>query len=352
MTPSDSFTQDYQAWLKALKAQINRARSRTALSANRSLIEFYWELGKTLAEKQAQSQWGDKVIDQVAKDLKREFDSLKGLSATNLKYCKRFYLFYTSIGQQAVDQLAQSKGGPPLSELVKELPWGHNILIFTKVDTLESAYFYLVQTLTNGWNREVLALQLKTDLFHRQGAAITNFQDTLPTPHSELAQATLKDPYIFDFMALDKPYREKELEDQLVGQVSRFLLELGKGFAFMGRQHHLEVAGQDYYLDLLFYHVVLKCYVVIELKNTRFKPEYAGKLNFYLSAVDSLMKQETDHQTIGILLCRDKNNIEVEFALRGLTQPMGVSEFTLTEILPEELKSSLPTIEEIEQTLE
>ncbi len=207
------------------------------------------------------------------------------------------------------------------------------------------------QTLENNWSRDVLALQIKSRLYERQGKAITNFKHTLPTPQSELAEQTLKDPYIFDFMTMAGPYKERDIENQLVSHVMKFLLELGKGFAFLGQQYHLEVAGNDYYIDLLFYHTKLKCHVVIELKNTKFIPEYAGKLNFYLSAVDSLVKEPDDKPTIGILLCRDKNNVEAEFALRDLNKPMGVSEFQFTEVLPDELKSSLPTVEEIEEEL-
>ncbi|MFN5371342.1 MAG: YhcG family protein [Bacteroidia bacterium] len=197
----------------------------------------------------------------------------------------------------------------------------------------------------------MLALQIKSNLFERQGKAITNFQQTLPLPQSDLAIQTLKDPYIFDFLTMDNAYHEKDIENQLLSHITKFLLELGKGFAFVGKQYHITVGETDYYIDLLFYHVKLKCFVVIELKNTKFIPEYAGKLNFYLSAVDSLIKTETDNATIGILLCRDKNNFETEFALRDINKPMGVSEFQLTEIVPEELKSSLPTVEEIEQEL-
>lgn len=211
--------------------------------------------------------------------------------------------------------------------------------------------FYIVQTIENNWSREVLALQVKTNLYVRTGKAITNFKHTLPDPVSDLAQQTLKDPYVFDFMTMTKPYKEKDIEDQLVQHITKFLLELGKGFAFIGRQYHLVVGESDYYLDLLFYHTRLKCYTVVEIKNTAFIPEYAGKLNFYLSAVDSLIKQADDNPTIGILLCRDKNNIEAEFALRDINKPMGVSEFEITETLPDNLKSSLPTIEEIENEL-
>ena len=288
--------------------------------------------------------WGSKLIEKVARDLKEEFPEMTGLSSSNLKYCKRFYTFYqSSIGQQAVDQFGKNP--------VLQIPWGHNILIFTKSKDLKEANFYINQTIENNWSRDSLGFQIKTDLYSRSGKAISNFKNTLPDPLSDLAQQTLKDPYIFDFMSLATEFKERDIEKQLVQHITRFLLELGKGFAFIGQQYHLEIADNDYYIDLLFYHTRLKCYVVIELKNTKFIPEYAGKLNFYLSAVDTLVKQEDDKPTIGILLCKDKNNIEAEFALRDINKPMGVSEFKILENLPDNLKSSLPTIEEIESEL-
>lgn len=333
--------QEYQPWLKEMKQRIVSARLRVALAANSELIRFYWDLGGQIAKKQAQSQWGDKLINKLSEDLRKEFPEVSGLSVSNLKYCLRFYTFYSSFsaepfGQQPVDQL----------------PWGHNIQIFTKCQTLEQAQFYIGQTLEQGWSRDVLALQLKSRLHERSGKAISNFTSTLPAPQSDLAQQTLKDPYTFDFIELTTPYNERDVERQLTQHITQFLLELGKGFAFIGRQYHLEIAGNDYYLDLLFYHVTLKCYVVVELKNRQFIPEYAGKLNFYLSAVDSLLKKEDDNPTIGLLLCRDKNNIEVEFALRDMNKPMGVSEYHLIENLPDDLKGALPTVEEIEQDLQ
>lgn len=332
----------YTSWITEVKTKLRLVQAKAALAVNSLLIEFYWELGKSIAEKE--NIWGSKLIEQIAKDLKAEFPELSGLSTSNLKYCKRFYTFYQSgIGQQPVDQFVQ--------QTVAQIPWGHNILIFSKSKTIEEATFYISQTLENGWSRDVLALQLKTQLYERHGKSINNFKNTLPNPLSELAEQTLKDPYVFDFLSLSKPFHERDIEKQLVAHITKFLLELGKGFAFVGQQYHLEIGESDYYLDLLFYHIKLKCYVVIELKNTKFIPEYAGKLNFYLSAVDSLLKQEDDRSTIGILLCRDKNNIETEFALRDINKPIGVSEFHLTEILPDELKSSLPSIEEIETEL-
>lgn len=356
-------SESYKGWIKELKDKVRSAQIKAALAVNTELIRFYWELGKLITEKQETAKWGDKLINQVSKDLQEEFPDIKGLSSRNLKYCRHFFQFYGGavIGQQLVAQLQnadkqqnesiQQPVGQNVQQVVAQIPWGHNILIFTKSKDLDEANFYLQQTMENNWSRDTLALQIKSNLYMRQGKAVTNFSKTLPAPDSELAQQTLKDPYIFDFMTMAKPYKEKDIEDQLVANMTKFLLALGKGFAFVGRQYLVTVGDSDYYIDLLFYHVRLKCYVVIELKNTRFVPEYAGKLNFYLSAVDSIVKQPDDNATIGILLCRDKNNIEAEFALRDINKPMGVSEFELSEQLPDNLKSSLPTIEEIENEL-
>lgn len=350
---------DYINWLSEVKAKIRTAQVKAALAANRELVLFYWELGRMISIKLNKSNWGDKVLTNLSKDLKAEFPESKGFSVRNLKYTKYFYEFYhPAIGQQAVAQLQNSelqqvKDAEEIKQqVVAQIPWGHNIKIFTKTKSLEEAHFYIQQTIENGWSRDVLALQLKSDLYSRKGSAITNFKQTLPAPQSDLAQQTIKDPYAFDFLTMTKPYNERDVEQQLVKHISKFLLELGKGFAFVGRQYHLEIDESDYYIDLLFYHTKLKCYVVIELKNTKFMPEYAGKLNFYLSAVDSLVKADDDKPTIGILLCRDKKKIETEFALRGIAKPMGVSEFTLTEALPDNLKGDLPTVEELELELE
>ncbi|MFV0555073.1 MAG: YhcG family protein [Mangrovibacterium sp.] len=332
----------YRKWISELKSKIRSTQIKAAVAVNSVLIEFYWELGKMIADKE--NVWGNKLIEQLAKDLKAEFPDMKGLSRSNLFYCKQFYIFYhTEIVQQPVGQFVQHP--------VAQIPWGHNILIFSKSKNIEEARFYIQQTIENAWSRDVLAWQLKSDLYNRQGKAITNFKQTLLEPQSDLAQQTLKDPYVFDFLTMTQPYNERDVEQQLIEHITKFLLELGKGFAFVGRQYHLEVDDTDYYIDLLFYHTKLKCYVVIELKNTKFMPEYAGKLNFYLSAVDSLVKAEDDKPTIGMLLCRDKKKIETEFALRDISKPMGVSEFTLIEALPDNLKSNLPTIEELEAEL-
>lgn len=330
---------EYKQWIIEVKAKIRSAQMKAAFAINSTVVEFYWELGKMITEKQ--TAWGTKFLEQFSKDLMTEFPAMKGLSVRNLKYCRQFYQYYGN----EIEQMPET---PFRQQAVAQIPWGHNILIFSKTKSMIEAKFYVLQTIQNGWGRESLALQIKSRLFERQGKAISNFEHTLPEPMSDLAQQTLKDPYNFDFVAMDTGMRERDLENQLVTHISKFLLELGKGFAFVGQQFHLEIAHQDYYIDLLFYHVKLKCYVVIELKNTKFIPEYAGKINFYLSAVDTLVAQADDKPTIGIVLCRDKNNIEAEFALRDIGKPIGVSEFLITEMLPEELKSSMPTIEELE----
>lgn len=375
---------DYIIWIEEIKKKVRTAQIKAAVTINKELILFYWDFGKMLTIKMENTEWGDKVLDKVSKDLRKEFPDMSGFSKTNLKYIKRFYEYFSSqnlvefvIGHQAGDQLRylkipgiheiinhpvkissadkhiknQQLISALISEYVSLIPWRHIIEIFTKTETFEEALFYIQKTKENNWSRNTLGLQIKSDLYHRKGKSITNFQSTLPVPMSDLAQETLKDPYVFDFLQLSEDYKERELEAQLIVHIQEFLLELGKGFAFVSRQYNIVVAEKDYFIDLLFYHIRLKCYVVIELKNSEFKPEYAGKLNFYLSAVDSLLKQTDDRPTIGILLCREKNMIDVEFALRGISNPIGVSEFELTDTLPDHLQSSLPTIEEFEKNL-
>ena len=360
LTLPPSALAEYQDWLTAIKQRVVSTRLRVALAANSELIALYYELGAQIVDREARAQWGSGFIDAFSKDLQQTFPEIGGFSSKNLRYCRAFFRFYCdpAIWQQAVAKLPLTPETPwigvdgELATTLARIPWGHNILIFTKCPSMPEAGFYLGQTLEHGWSRDVLDLQLKSNLFARAGKAVTNFSRTLPPPQSDLAQQTLKDPYTFDFMAMTAPFNERDVERQLTQHITQFLLELGKGFAFIGRQYHLEIAGNDYYIDLLFYHVTLKCYVVVELKNRKFIPEYAGKLNFYLSAVDSLLKRDDDQPTIGLLLCRDKNNIEVEFALRDMNKPMGVSEYTLLETLPDNLKGALPTVEEIERDLQ
>lgn len=337
MSEVNKYNAEYKIWINELKNKVRTVQIKAAIAVNSALIEFYWDLGKMISEKQEFYNWGDKLIDKISLDLKEEFPEVKGFSTRNIKYIRNFYSFYAN------SKIRQ--------QLVAQIPWGHNILIFSKSKDSNEAYFYIQQTIQNNWSRDVLALQIKTNLFKRNGNAITNFKQTLPEPFSDLAEQTLKDPYVFDFLTLSSKAKEKDIENQLILHLKKFLLELGKGFAFVAQQYRFVITENEYSIDLLFYHIKLKCYVVIELKNTKFVPEYAGKINFYLSAIDSLLKLDDDKPTIGLLLCRDKNNIEAEFALRDLNKPIGISEFQLTEILPEELKSSLPTIEEIENEL-
>jgi len=274
-------------------------------------------------------------------DLSSEFPDMKGFSLTNLKYVRQWYLFYSQKiekSQQAVDQLTQ-------------IPWGHNIAIVSKCKNLDEALFYVQKTIQNSWARSVLIHQIESDLFRRAGQAITNFKATLPSPQSDLARETLKDPYNFDFLTLTEKHDEKELENALVKHVTKFLLELGAGFSYIGQQYRLEVGGDEFFIDLLFYHIKLHCYVVIELKSVKFRPEFAGKLNFYVSAVDGILKSEQDNATLGILICKSKNDTVVEYALRDIRKPIGVSEYIITKNLPDEFKSSLPSIEEIEAEL-
>ena len=350
---------EYKKFIIDIKSKITHSQIKIASTVNSALIMFYWELGEMISTKQKETKWGSKFIEQMANDLKKEFPSLKGFSRTNLFYIKKFYEFYSphlvqlngGLNKKDNQNKIVHHDGGLLESIIFKIPWRHNVDIFNKVKTIDEALYYVKQTMLNNWGRDILALNLKTNLFKRDSNSINNFKTTLPQPQSDLATQTIKDPYVFDFLTFEKPFIERDIENKLIDNITKFLLELGKGFAYVGKQYHLEIANQDYYVDLLFYHIELKCYVVIELKNRKFIPEFAGKLNFYISAVDTLLKKDSDNPTIGILLCRDKNNIEAEFALRDINKPIGVSEFELTELIPDNLKSSLPTIEEFEEEL-
>jgi predicted nuclease of restriction endonuclease-like (RecB) superfamily len=333
---------DYKRWVIDLKSYIRRAQIKAALSVNTKLIQLYWHIGKDIAEKQIETKWGNGFFEQLSRDLKQEFPEMKGFSTTNLKYIKRFYLFYNQediIRQQLADELY---------DLVIQIPWFHNVEIFTKCKTIEEAKFYIIKTIENGWSRATLLNFLSKNLYKTQGKSVNNFNKTLPEPLSDLAQQTLKDPYNFDFLLLSEKYTEHDLEKALIEHLKSFLLELGTGFAFVGQQVHLSVDEEDYFIDILFYHLQLHCYVVIELKTTRFIPEYAGKLNFYIKAVDMIIKQKEDNPTIGLIICKDKRKTTAEWALSDIKKPIGISEYDINTILPDDIKYSLPTIEEIE----
>lgn len=341
---------EYRNWLTILKSQIKHSQIKAALAVNSQLIQLYWELGKGIVEKQENAAWGSGFIEQLSKDLKSEFPDISGFSAKNLRYCKSFFEYYNSspIWQQVVAKLQSTENqntNDPYNPL-SQIPWGHHILIIQKIKDVNEAYFYIKQTIENNWSRAVLEMQIESNLYERQGKAISNFKNTLPDIESDLANALLKDPYNFDFLTFGKQIKERDLEQKLIENISHFLLELGKGFAYMGRQFVVNVGGREFKTDLLFYHTKLKCYIIIELKVTEFEPEYLGKLNFYVTAINTLVKDETDKATIGILLCKTKNNVVVDFALRDINKPLGVSEFTYTQ-LPQEIQQALPTVEQL-----
>ncbi|TAM10844.1 MAG: DUF1016 domain-containing protein [Nevskiaceae bacterium] len=325
--------QGYVTLVTELKQRITDARLRAALSLNRELVLLYWGIGRDILSRQESEGWGAKVIDRLALDLGRAFPEMTGLSARNLKYMRAF-----------------AEAWPDLEfvqQVVALLPWGHNVRLLDAVKTAPERTWYARQAIENGWSRNVLVHQIESGLFARQGSALTNFTRTLPAGQSELAQQILKDPYSFDFLSLGPKMLERDLERGLIEHLRALILELGKGFAFVGSQYHLEVVGQDYYLDLLFYHLRLRCFVVIELKIEDFKPEFAGKMNFYLSAVDDQLRHRDDQPTIGIILCKGRNEVVVEYSLRDTAKPMGVAQYKVSATLPSRLQRDLPTIEEL-----
>lgn len=323
----------YESFLEDLKSRIRSAQVSAALSVNRELVLLYWNLGREILSRQRQEGWGAKIIERLSIDLAEAFPGVRGFGPRNLRYMRAFAEAYPEEGF--------------VQQVVAQLPWGHQVRILDAVKIPSQREWYIRQAFENGWSRNVLVHQLESRLFERQGHALTNFYRTLPHPQSDLAQELIKDPYHFDFLTLGPDLLERDLERSLIDHIRDFLLELGKGFAFVGSQFHLEVAGQDYYLDLLFYHVRLHCYIVIDLKIEEFKPEFAGKMNFYLSAVDDLLRQPQDQPTLGIILCKERERLVVEYTLRDLARPMGVAAYRLTKALPEQLEAELPTNDEL-----
>lgn len=328
---------DYSDWLKQLKADIASAQYRAGFAVNVELVRLYGRIGRDILQRQQTRGWGAKVIDHLAGDLKEAFPDMKGWSTSNLKYMRYFAEHCPSgqFGQQPADQL----------------PWFHIVTLLTKVSDASDREWYAVRAVEYGWSRTTLELNIKNQLKSRQGNVVSNFAVRLPAEVSALAQETLKDPYLFDFLGLGEDAHERDIENALIQHITRFLLELGAGFAFVGRQFRLEVAGDEFFIDLLFYHIRLKCYVVVELKAGAFKPEHAGKLNFYLAAVDAQIKAEDDKPTIGLLLCRQQNRLVAEYALSGIEKPIGVAEYQLLRHLPENLQGKLPSIADIEAEL-
>ena len=339
-------TEEYRTWIEEIKSKIQSSQIKASVKVNYEMLDLYWQIGKDISEKQKYSKWGDSFLGVMSKDLKKTFPNVSGFSVENLKHMRYWFKFYNNeIELQDVTQLKM------VEKLIKSIPWGYNQRIMYKCKDVKEALFYVQKTLDNAWSRNVLVHEIESSLYERQGKAITNFGIKLPDLQSDLAKQTLKDPYNFDFLTLTEDYNEKELENALTEQITQFLLELGTGFSYMGRQVNIKVGESDFYLDLLFYHVKLHCYVVVELKTEKFKPEFAGQLNFYVTAINKQLKTDTDNQTIGILICKDKDNVVAEYSLENISQPIGIAKYELTKVLSKELESNLPTIHEIEEEL-
>ncbi len=327
----------YGDWLTDLKGRIHNAQQRATLAVNRELVLLYWQIGHDILTRQAQQGWGAKVIERLAQDLRAAFPDIKGFSPRNLKYMRAFAEAWPDV--EFVQQAAA------------QLPWGHNLVLLDKLPGPETRRWYAAKAIEHNWSRNILVMQIEARLLERNGKAVSNFENHLPKPQSDLARESLKDPYRFDFLGLTFDAQEREIENALVKHVTEFLLELGAGFAFVGQQVLLDVGGDEFFIDLLFYHLKLRCYVAIELKAGKFKPEHLGQLSFYLTAVDAQLKHPQDGPTIGLLLCKSKNKVVAEYALRDNARPIGVAEYQLVESLPAELQTSLPSIEQIEREL-
>ena len=352
---------EYKKLLLELKEKVRSSQLKAAIKVNYELLDLYWTLGEYIVKKQEQHSWGDAFIKSLAKDLQKEFPDMKGFSETNIKYIRRWYSFYIK-GLQGVAEIenndSNSKGLQAVAQFdervinhIKQIPWGHNQRIINKCKTIDEAIYYVDKTIENGWSRNVLVHQIESGLYGREGKSITNFEKRLPALQSDLARQTLKDPYNFDFLTIREGYDERELQKELVDKISDFLLELGEGFAYIGKEYHININGDDFYIDLLFYNLKLYSYIVIELKAEKFKPEHLGQLNFYVTAVNRELKTDRDNATIGLLICKDKNDVVCEYSLEQISQPIGISKYEITKLLEAEYKSSLPSIEEIEKKI-
>jgi predicted nuclease of restriction endonuclease-like (RecB) superfamily len=379
---------DFKQWLANLKTRIRQSQIKAMIKVNDEMLRLYWDLGHDIAVRQMDAVWGNRFFKNLSKELKAEFPDMQGFSERNLYNIKRFYLFYNQddiilqqlvaklenenfqqlVGKlesqnlhQAGAELQMSKNKediilPQLGEGLQInslflIPWGHHVCIIDKCKSVREALFYVQKTIKNGWSRAVLMNFIEAGLYQSQGKAVNNFDRLLPDAQSDLAKETLKDPYNFDFLTLTENYKEKELEDALVANITKFLLELGQGFAYIGKQYPIQVGSKERSIDLLFYHLELRCYVVIELKVKEFEPEYTGKLGYYIAAVNNQLKKDIDNPTIGLLIVKEKDNIEAQYSLESSSQPIGISEYTLSKLIPENFKSSLPSIEEIEKEL-
>lgn len=345
--------------LTDIKSRIQSAQTRAVLAANAELVRLYWDIGRLIASRQKSEGWGAAVIPRLARELHNELPELKGFSERNIKLMLAFYRAYSAGGQIVQPMVAQIRSRAIVQPAVAQLPesifwsvpWAHHVILMQKVKDLSARHWYMQQTIANGWSRNILALQIDAQAHTRQGKATSNFAALLPAPQSDLARQTLKDPYIFDFLTLTEPFQERELETELVRHLEKFLLELGQGFAYVGRQYRIEVGDEDYYIDLLFYHLRLRAFVVIDLKKGSFKPEYAGKLNFYCNVINDRLKHPNDQPTIGLILCQTHDKLLAEYSLSGIDKPIGIATYELTRALPRKLQSALPAVEQIETEL-
>ena len=361
-------TFDYSQLLRQVKQRVSQAQQRAIYAANEELLRMYWDIGEMLSSAQELEGWGKSTLVRLSSDMRNLYPDIKGFSVRNLQCMAQFYCEYnkelTMVRQNTkpvVAQLGNSANTQrPVAQIpkynfelpIKKLSWSHNILLIQQVKDIRARYWYMTQCVVNHWSRRYLAETIKLDYYNKHGALANNFDTTLPTVESDDVKSMLKAPYIFDMLTFTNQYNERDIEIGLTKHIEKFLVEMGAGFAFMGRQYHIEVSDDDYYIDMLMYNAFLHRYMVIVLKNTEFKPEYIGKLNFYCSAVDDILCREGDNKTIGLLLCRTKDRIKAEYALRDIAKPIGVSDYELGQALPNDLRSSLPTIEEIEAELE
>lgn len=332
-----STNESYKTLLATIKQNIQKSQQKAVVAVNQEMLVLYWRIGKSILERQEQEGWGTKIIEQLATDLKKSFPSMRGFSTRNLKYMRQFAQIYPDF------QIVQVA--------LAQISWYHNITLIQKCADEKQRFWYAQKALEHGWSRNVMTMQIERGLYERQGKAISNFSQNLPAPQSDMAQEALKDPYLLNFLGLEEEFLEKEMEDAIVKHITHFLLELGKGFAFVGRQYVVTVSDKDYRIDLLFYNIKLRCYMAIELKATSFKPEYVGKMNFYLSALDDMVKEDIDQLSIGLILCKDKDSVTAKYALKGINTPIGISTFETSNALPDSFKSKLPRIEDLEQEL-
>lgn len=333
-----STNQSYQDLLKSIKQKVQESQVKAVVAVNSTMLFLYWEIGNLILIRQEKDGWGAKIIDQLSKDLKKTYPNMQGFSPRNLGYMKRFAMTYPD------KEILQA--------VLAKISWYHNITLLQKLSDEKERLWYAQKALQNGWSRNVMVLQIESKLHEREGKAVTNFEHQLPSPQSDMAQQSLKDPYILDFLGLEEEFLERELEDAIVKHITMFLLELGEGFAFVGRQYNVTVGKKDYRIDLLFYNIKLRCYMAIELKAHDFKPEYAGKMNFYLSALDDKLKGENDQPSIGLILCKEKDSLTAKYALKDINKPIGISTFETTNALPENFKSKMPSIEDLERELQ